>query len=38
MNAKKIMGEVVFSGNCNPDPDGAAAALRAAGYEVYRMP
>lgn len=36
--SKKIMGEVVFSGNLDPDPDGCAAALREAGFEVHRMP
>jgi hypothetical protein len=36
---KKIMGRVVFSGNGNPDgADGAAAALRKAGFDVVRMP
>jgi hypothetical protein len=35
--SKKIMGEVVFSGNLDPDPDGCAAALREAGFEVVRM-
>jgi hypothetical protein len=34
----KIMGEVVFSGNMNPNPDGATEALIAAGFDVVRMP
>ena len=35
--SKKIMGEVVFSGNLDIDPNGCAAALREAGFEVHRM-
>jgi hypothetical protein len=34
----KILGEVVFSGDLNPDADGAEAALLAAGFDVVRMP
>jgi hypothetical protein len=32
-----VMGEIAFGGGLNPDPDGAAAALQAAGFEVVRM-
>jgi hypothetical protein len=38
VKATKIMGEVCFSGDLNPNPDGCAAALRAAGFKVVRMP
>jgi hypothetical protein len=34
----KIMATIVFTGDLDPDPDGAAAALRRAGYQVRRMP
>ncbi len=36
--AKPIIGVVVFSGDLEPDPDGAEGALREAGFEVARMP
>jgi hypothetical protein len=36
--AEKIIGMVIFSGDLNPDPGSAAAALRQHGFEVQRMP
>ena len=38
MNEVRIMGAIAFSGNVDPDPIGAAAALRRAGFEVTMMP
>jgi hypothetical protein len=35
---KRLMATVVFSGDLDPDPAAAAAALRKAGYEVVMMP
>ena len=35
---KRLMATVVFSGDLDPDPATAAAALRKAGYEVVTMP
>jgi hypothetical protein len=35
---QKLMATVVFSGELDPDPAAAAAALREAGYEVVTMP
>ena len=35
---KRLMATVVFSGELDPDPAAAAAALRKAGYEVVMMP
>ena len=37
MSATKVVGEVVFSGNLHPNPDGAEAALRKAGFAVVRF-
>jgi hypothetical protein len=34
----KLMAQVVFSGEIEHDGDGAADALRDAGFEVHRMP
>jgi hypothetical protein len=34
----KLMASVAFSGDLNPDPESAAAALRASGYEVFLLP
>jgi predicted PP-loop superfamily ATPase len=34
---KRLMATVVFSGDLDPDPAAAAAALRKAGYEVVTM-
>jgi hypothetical protein len=34
----KLMASIVFSGEENPDPESAAAALRASGYEVFLLP
>jgi hypothetical protein len=33
-----IMGWIAFSGDLDPDPDAAAAALRKAGFSVTRLP
>ena len=38
MEKVRIMGAIAFSGELNPDPSGAAAALRRAGFEVTMMP
>ena len=35
---KRLKATVVFGGESDPDPAGAAAALREAGYEVVMMP
>jgi len=35
---KRLITTVAFSGELNPDPAAAAAALREAGYEVLAMP
>ena len=35
---KRLKATVVFSGELDPDPAAAAAALREAGYEVVMMP
>ena len=35
---KRLKATVVFGGETDPDPAGAAAALREAGYEVVMMP
>jgi hypothetical protein len=35
---QKIIGLVIFSGDCDPDPEGATAVLRQHGFEVLPMP
>jgi hypothetical protein len=36
-NLSKLMCEIVFAGDLDINPDGCAAALQAAGFEVARM-
>jgi hypothetical protein len=38
MKTVRIMGSIAFGGYLDPDPDGAAEALRRAGFEVTMMP
>jgi hypothetical protein len=38
MEKVRIMGAIAFGGELNPDPNGAAVALRRAGFEVTMMP
>ena len=38
MKRTRVMGSIVFSGDIDPDPDGAAVPLCRAGFEVTRMP
>lgn len=38
MNETKTMGIIAFAGDLDPDPYGAATALRRAGFEVTIMP
>jgi hypothetical protein len=38
MNDARIMGAICFAGDLDPNPIGAAAALRRAGFEVTMMP
>jgi hypothetical protein len=37
-STKRLMALECFSGEFKPDPRGAAAALRAVGYEVFPLP
>jgi hypothetical protein len=38
MKKERVMYSIVFAGDLNPDPSGAAVALRKAGFEVTMMP
>jgi hypothetical protein len=38
MEKVRIMGAIAFGGALNPDPSGAAVALRRVGYDVTMMP
>ncbi len=38
MTTTKLMARAVFGGDLRPDPQSAAAALRAAGYTVFTLP
>ena len=38
MNDARIMGSIAFAGSLDPDLNGAAVALRRAGFELIMMP